>query len=68
MLVNYEFEDCSGFEVRKPFDVGYESGVSGLTIFDCPYSHFTVEGLRSRHEWLNGFLTALSQKGGQGLL
>lgn len=68
MLDDYEFEGCSGFELRKPFDVGYESGLLGLTIFDCPYSHSTVEGLCSRHEWLNGFLTALSQKGDLGLL
>lgn len=68
MLVIAEFEDRSELEFRKPFDIGYDSGVSGLTIFDCPYSHASVEGLRSRHEWLDGFLTALSQKGDPGLL
>lgn len=68
MLLVYDFELCSESKENKPFDVGYEAGASGMTIFDCPYPHETVEGLRSRHEWLNGFLTATSQKGSAGFL
>lgn len=49
-------------EGDKPFDIGFQSGLHGQTIFDCPYDHKSSEGLRRRHEWLNGYLTALAEK------
>lgn len=45
---------------KRPFDVGYESGLSRHEIFACPYGHTTRQDLRKRHEWLNGYLTALA--------
>lgn len=45
---------------QPPFDTGFESGLSGGTLFDCPYGHATEEALRQRHEWLEGYLTALA--------
>lgn len=51
----------------RPFDVGYESGLSGQSLFDCPYGHVTEQALRQRHEWLEGYLTALAHKGAPGL-
>lgn len=45
---------------ERPFDIGYDAGLTQQTIFDCPYGHLTEQCLRQRHEWLEGFLTALA--------
>lgn len=43
-----------------PYDLGFQSGICGRTLFECPYDHKSVEGLRLRHEWLSGYMTALA--------
>jgi len=61
-LIDFRVEVKSDSETRKPFDVGFESGLRGQTLFECPYDHQKPDGLRLRHEWLNGYLTALANK------
>lgn len=55
-----ELKACNAQSGKRPFDVGYESGISRQALFDCPYGHTTEQDLRKRHEWLNGYLTALA--------
>lgn len=50
-------------EPKTPFDAGFQSGVHQGTLFDCPYGHVTNGELRLRHEWLEGYMTALSEMG-----
>jgi ribosome modulation factor len=63
MIGIYDIEDAYEKADEKPFDVGFESGRSGETLFDCPYDYTTEASLRQRHEWLDGFLSALTQSG-----
>lgn len=58
--MDFRIEVGSDADASNPFDVGFQSGMSGRTLFDCPYDHKNPEGLRSRHEWLNGYMTALA--------
>ena len=60
--MRFGFEAGLQVETDKPFDVGYRSGLCGMTFFECPYDHKNAEGLRLRHEWLNGYLAALAEK------
>ncbi|CAH0130286.1 hypothetical protein D3C76_377060 [compost metagenome] len=66
IITLHELEELSTKAEKKPFDVGFESGLSGRTLFDCPYGHVTDEAYRQRHEWLEGFLTALAHNGTSG--
>ena len=52
-----------GLESQKPFDVGFQAGLCHLVLFDCPYGHSSAAELRQRHEWLEGYLTALAHAG-----
>ena len=55
-----------GLENQRPFDVGFQAGLSHQELFDCPYGHAAAAELRRRHEWLEGYLTALAQAGISG--
>lgn len=61
-----ELQEPNEQSAKKPFDIGFEFGLSGRTLFDCPYGHATEEVLRQRHEWLEGYLTALANSGAPG--
>lgn len=54
------WQSSSALADEPPFDVGYQCGLAHQTIFDCPYGHLTEQSLRQRHEWLEGYLTALA--------
>lgn len=60
MIELNELKACKAQSGERPFDVGYESVISHQTLFDCPYGHTTEQDIRRRHEWLNGYLTALA--------
>ncbi len=60
--MDFRVEVTSAAEADKPFDVGFQSGLCGQSLFECPYDHQSPEGLRLRHEWLNGYLTALASR------
>ncbi|HEK1240827.1 TPA: hypothetical protein SMQ61_005567 [Pseudomonas aeruginosa] len=66
MSTFHELQELKTQAGKKPFDVGFKSGLSGRTLFDCPYDHVTDEALRQRHEWLEGFLAALAHNGISG--
>ncbi|WP_430292803.1 hypothetical protein [Pseudomonas sp. B1-22] len=60
--MKFRIEVKSDAEADMPFDVGFQSGLCGQSLFECPYDHQDPEGLRFRHEWLNGYLTALASQ------
>lgn len=62
MLINLGFEASLQEATDKPFDTGFQSGLCGRTFFECPYDHKSTEGPRLRHDWPNGYLTALAQE------
>jgi len=58
MIGHNEYQVFKTQAEKRPFEVGYESGLSHQTLFDCPYGHATEQDLRKRNEWLDGYLTA----------
>ncbi|MFN9529679.1 MAG: Rmf/CrpP family protein [Pseudomonadaceae bacterium] len=66
MIDLHELEAFGEQSGKTPFDIGFAAGMSGRTLFDCPYGHATAEALRQRHQWLEGYLTALANSAAPG--